>query len=166
MRLPYQALDLGVGSLGYAHAGDAGIDLRINLHPNQDPIQRFPDVKMESEADEHDHLVLLPNQRILAPTGISVEIPEGCVGFVCPRSGLAWKEGVTVANSPGVVDSGFRGEIKVILVNHGFKPYRLVKNEKIAQLVILPFVRVVPTLTPTLLDSDRGQNGFGSSGRT
>ena len=103
--------------------------------------------------------------RNLVPTGIAVQIPKGYVGYITPRSGLAHSNGITVLNSPGTIDAGFTGEIKIILINHGQAPYLIQPGERIAQLVIhkieLPWVQEVNNL-PT---SERGTNGFGSTGQ-
>ena len=103
--------------------------------------------------------------RNLVPTGIAVQIPKGYVGYITPRSGLAHGSGITVLNSPGTIDAGFTGEIKIILINHGQAPYLVQPGERIAQLVIhkveLPWVQEVNDL-PT---SERGANGFGSTGQ-
>ena len=103
--------------------------------------------------------------RTLVGTGIAAAIPEGYVGYITPRSGLAHSNGITVLNSPGTIDAGFTGEIKIILINHGQAPYLIQPGERIAQLVIhkieLPWVQEVNEL-PT---SDRGTNGFGSTGQ-
>ena len=128
--------------LHYAHAGDAGADLRA------------------AEAFE-----LKPFERALVPTGVAIALPAGYVALVHPRSGLAAKQGVTVLNAPGTVDAGYRGEIKVPLIN--LDPERTARFEvgdRIAQLVIQRYVeaRFVPALT--LPGSDRAERGFGSTG--
>ncbi|MBJ7425697.1 MAG: dUTP diphosphatase, partial [Ilumatobacteraceae bacterium] len=103
--------------------------------------------------------------RILMPTGISVAIPSGFAGFVLPRSGLALKNGVTVLNSPGLIDSAYRGEIKVILVNTDPRnPYKIMRGDRIAQLVIQPVASVLWNEVNTLDGANRG-GGFGHSGR-
>jgi dUTP pyrophosphatase len=99
------------------------------------------------------------------PTGISIAIPQGYAGFVLPRSGLALKNGVTVLNSPGLIDSAYRGEIKVVLVNTDPRnPYRISRGDRIAQLVIQPVSHVQWNEVAKLDDNDRG-GGFGHSGR-
>lgn len=126
----------------YAHAGDAGLDLRA------------------AEA-----LLIEPYERRLVPCGICLEIPTGYAGLVIPRSGLAIKHGISVVNAPGLIDSGYRGEVKVILINLDPKePFSINKGDRIAQLMLVktPLVEVEPTLS--LEDSERGLGGFGSSG--
>jgi dUTP pyrophosphatase len=124
-----------------AYAGDAGLDL--------------------ATCEELD---LAPGERAVAPTGLAVAIPEGYAGFVQPRSGLAARHGIAVVNSPGLIDSGYRGEIKVVLLNTDREqPFRAEAGERIAQLVVLavPEVRVAPV--DELPGSERGPRGFGSS---
>ena len=105
-----------------------------------------------------------PGERCLIPTGIRLQIPEGYEGQVRPRSGLAVKHGVTVANAPGTIDSDYRGEIKVILVNLSDKPYTVESKDRIAQLVIAPVLQASFQISDSLDESARGENGFGSTG--
>lgn len=125
-----------------AHPGDAGLDLAA------------------AEGCE-----LAPGGRAAVPTGVSVAIPEGHAGLVVPRSGLARRHGVTVANAPGLIDAGYRGELVVLLVNLGDAPHRIAPGERIAQLVVVPValceVREVDELPPS---DGRGEGGFGSTG--
>ena len=110
--------------------------------------------------------VIGPGQRQLVPTGFAIAVPEGVCALVLPRSGLALNFGVTVLNAPGLIDSGYRGEIKVVLVNHGHENFVYERGQRIAQLLVLP----VPELALALVDvlpaapDDRGVSGFGSSG--
>ena len=97
-------------------------------------------------------------------TGIAVAIPQGHAGLVAPRSGLAARNGISVVNGPGVVDAGYRGEINVILINHGTDPVTFARGDRIAQLVVVPVAAVVFEEVDELPDSDRGAGGFGSSG--
>ena len=110
---------------------------------------------------------LWPGQRATVATGVAVAVPEGVAGLVVPRSGLASRHGVTVLNGPGLIDPNYRGEIKVVLVNHGNDPYRGEAGDRIAQLLLVPCltpeVTIVDRLQPA--GDDRGVNGFGSSGR-
>jgi len=126
----------------YETGGSAGLDLR---------------------ADEP--VALAPGERKLVPTGLAVEIPHGYEGQVRPRSGLALRLGVGMVNAPGTIDSDYRGEVGVILVNHGREPVAFVRGERIAQLVIAPVVRAELVLVDELTDSDRGAGGFGSTGK-
>jgi dUTP pyrophosphatase len=125
----------------YETAGSAGMDLR---------------------ADEP--FTLAPGERRLVPTGLAVEIPPGFEGSVRPRSGLALRHGVGMVNAPGTVDSDYRGELGVILVNHGQVPVSFARGERIAQLVIAPVARAELELVEALSESGRGGGGFGSTG--
>lgn len=126
----------------YAHPGDAGLD----LHAAED-------------------VELAPLSRALVGTGLAIALPPGYAGFVHPRSGLAWRVGVTTANSPGTIDAGYRGEIRVILVNlDPAETARFRRGDRIAQLVVQSVPRIVLHEVQTLPGSDRGGRGFGSSG--
>ena len=118
---------------------------------------------MDLRADET--VELAPGERRLVPTGIAVAIPPGFEGQIRPRSGLALKHGLGIPNAPGTVDSDYRGEVGVILVNWGREPVRLGRGERIAQLVIAPVTRAVLQEVAELPGSDRGGGGFGSTGR-
>ncbi|MER2048985.1 MAG: dUTP diphosphatase [Solibacillus sp.] len=108
--------------------------------------------------------VLLPGEYGLIKTGLQIELPEGTEAQVRPRSGLALKHGITVLNSPGTIDAGYRGEIGVILINHGKEPFTIEKQMRIAQLVIQYVPQVFIDETDELSVTERGDNGFGSSG--
>ena len=110
-------------------------------------------------------LVLQPGQRHAVATGFAIAIPEGYEVQVRPRSGLALKHGVTCLNTPGTIDSDYRGEIKVILANLGSEPFQVVRGERIAQLVPAPVLRASLAEVDTLNDTARGEGGFGSTGR-
>ena len=126
----------------YAHPGDAGADLH------------------SAEA-----LVLEPGQRAMVSTGVSLAPPDGTVAFVVPRSGLAAKHGITVVNSPGTIDAGYRGEIKVLLLNTDLaQSFTIEPGDRIAQLIVMNFVQAKFIPAETLPGSDRGDGGFGSSG--
>jgi dUTP pyrophosphatase len=127
---------------GYSHPGDAGADL------------------ISTEA-----LTLAPGERRLVGTGVSIALPDGFAAFVVPRSGLAAKHGITIVNSPGTVDAGYRGEIKVALLNtDSAVPYDVGVGDRIAQLIVMPVARAVFIPVDTLPGSDRGAGGFGSTG--
>jgi dUTP pyrophosphatase len=126
----------------YETDGSAGLDLRAD-----EPVS------------------LAPGERALVPTGLALEIPPGFEGQVRPRSGLAARHGVGLLNAPGTVDSDYRGEVKVILVNHGRQPVRFERGERIAQLVLAPVARAVLEVVEALGDTGRGAGGFGSTGR-
>lgn len=140
--LPIKRLDPSVELPSYAYEGDAGLDLRSS-----------------------EDVVLAPLERRLISTGLAIAIPEGYAGFVQPRSGLALREGLSMANTPGLIDSHYRGELKVCAVNlDRERPIRIERGERIAQLVIqrVPLVRL--TEVDELDETDRGAGGFGSSG--
>jgi dUTP pyrophosphatase len=107
---------------------------------------------------------LAPGERVLIPTGIAVALPPGCEAQVRPRSGLAAKHGVTLLNSPGTIDSDYRGEIQVLLINLGAEPVAIERGMRVAQLVIAPVSRGQWREVTSLPDSDRGASGFGSTG--
>jgi dUTP pyrophosphatase len=109
-------------------------------------------------------LVLSPGKHALVPTGLSIAIPPGFEAQVRPRSGLASKHGVTVLNAPGTVDADYRGEIGVLLINHGDAPFTIRRGERIAQLVIAPVMRAELIPASSLSATDRGSGGFGSTG--
>lgn len=115
-------------------------------------------------AEEND-ITVAPGQTAFIGTGLAVEIPQGLVGLVYARSGLACKKGLAPANKVGVIDSDYRGEIKVALYNHGKESQTVAKGERIAQLVIVPFVFAEYEETDDLSDTARGEGGFGSTGR-
>ena len=142
--VPILRLDPDLPLPGYARPGDAGIDLMAR-----------------------SVTVLAPGGgRALVPTGVAVSLPEGCAGFVLPRSGLALKHGVTCLNTPGLIDSGYRGELKVILVNTDpSEPFTLERGERIAQLVVMAVEQVRLVEVESLEPSTRGDQGFGSTGR-
>ncbi len=125
----------------YAHPGDAGMDLC---------------------ADEAR--ILAPGEHVAVATGLRMQLPPGTEGQVRPRSGLALKHGITVLNAPGTIDEGYRGEVKVILINHGREPFEITPGMRIAQLVIAPVLQV--TVEENAIDelTVRGTGGFGSSG--
>ncbi|MBL4951170.1 dUTP diphosphatase [Neobacillus sp. YIM B02564] len=108
--------------------------------------------------------LIKPGEAELIRTGIILELPEGTEAQVRPRSGLALKHSVTVLNSPGTIDEGYRGEVKVILINHGKEEFKVEKQMRIAQMVIAPVAKVDITQVEEIADSERGAGGFGSSG--
>jgi dUTP pyrophosphatase len=118
---------------------------------------------MDLRADEPFQLA--PGERRLVPTGLALEVPPGHEGQVRPRSGLAARHGVTLVNAPGTIDSDYRGEVKVILVNLGQEPVSFARGERIAQLVVAPVTHARIELADELADSKRGTGGFGSTGQ-
>lgn len=120
---------------------------------------------MDLYADLTEDLVVHPGERILVPTGIAIALPEGFEAQIRPRSGLALKHGISLVNAPGTIDADYRGEISVILINHGREPFRLNRGERVAQMVVAPFTRVVWEERDELENTDRGAGGFGHTGR-
>ena len=114
---------------------------------------------------EEAPLILAPGQRALVPTGLSIALPPGHEAQIRPRSGLALKHGVTVLNSPGTVDADYRGEVSVLLINHGDAPFSIRRGERIAQMVIAPVVQVELVPAVSLSATERGSGGYGSTGR-
>jgi dUTP pyrophosphatase len=114
---------------------------------------------------EHAPLVLAPGRHVMVPTGLIIALPEGHEAQVRPRSGLAAKHGVTVLNAPGTVDADYRGEINVLLINHGQAPFTIKRGERIAQMVIAPVARAELIAATALPETARGSGGFGSTGR-
>ena len=110
-------------------------------------------------------MVLAPGQHALVPTGFIIALPPGFEAQVRPRSGLAAKHGVTVLNAPGTVDADYRGEVAVLLINHGEVPFTIRRGERIAQMVIAPVTRAELVAVLRLSPTDRGSGGFGSTGR-
>ena len=143
MKLEFKRLDQTVPLPERARPGDAGLDLRSNVD-----------------------VVVQPGERAMVPTGVAVAIPEGYAGFVLPRSGLAGRHGLTLANSPGLIDSGYRGELSCAVVNMDqYQPVKIARGDRIAQLVIVPVASVEPAWVKELPASARGEGGFGSTGR-
>jgi dUTP pyrophosphatase len=120
---------------------------------------------MDLYADLERDILLLPGERCLIPTGIAIALPEGYEAQVRPRSGLALRHGITMLNTPGTIDADYRGEIGVIVVNHGSEQFLVRNGERIAQLVVAPVVRAVLEEVPELDDTSRGTGGFGHTGR-
>lgn len=116
-------------------------------------------------ADLPEDIILHPGRRILVPTGIAIALPDGFEAQIRPRSGLALKHGIALVNSPGTVDSDYRGEIGVIMINHGAEPFHIKSGERIAQMVIARFIRVEWQETDELDSTCRGEGGFGHTGR-
>lgn len=120
---------------------------------------------MDVRANIDEAVVLRPLERAMIPTGLSIELPEGYEMQIRPRSGLAAKHGITVLNSPGTIDADYRGEIRVILVNLSNEEFRIEAGERIAQMVVARHEQVEWELTEELAESERGQGGFGSTGK-
>lgn len=142
MNLRVRRLDPRAVLPARAYEGDAGLDLHA-LQP----------------------IVLGPGERASIPTGVAVEIPEGCAGLVLPRSGLAARHGIALVNAPGLIDSGYRGEIRVLLLNTDrVHPYDLAPGDRIAQLLVIRHEIATAVEVDELTGSERGTGGFGSSG--
>lgn len=141
VRVAVHRLDPALPLPAYARPGDAGLDLHA------------------AEA-----VILAPGARVLVPTGIALAIPDGYAGFVLPRSGLALNRGVTVLNAPGLIDAGYRGEVKVLLVNHDARPVTVERGDRVAQLVVQRVEPAELVETDDLPPSPRGAGGFGSTG--
>lgn len=133
----------------YETEGAAGADIRANLPP----------------ADREAGLTLAPMERRVVPTGLRVEIPRGYEMQIRPRSGLAFKHGITLPNTPGTIDSDYRGPLGVILVNLGDQPYTIHHGDRIAQMIVAPVVQVRLQVVEALDRTARGEGGFGSTGR-
>jgi dUTP pyrophosphatase len=142
MRLPFKRLDPDASLPLQAHPGDAGLDLSSAV-----------DVEVG------------PGERALVPTGLAVAIPEGHAGLLLPRSGLASRHGLTLANAPGLIDAGYRGEVTCAVVNlDRDQSVKIRRGERIAQLVVVALPQVAPEWAEELPASQRGEGGFGSSG--
>jgi dUTP pyrophosphatase len=141
MQIPLKRLDPGLPAPVHAHTGDAGVDLHAA-----------------------ESTTLTPGEFRAVPTGIAVAIPQGYVGLIAPRSGLAVRHGMSLVNTPGVLDAGYRGEILAILINHGPEPVSLERGDRIAQLVVVPVAVQEFVEVDELPDSSRGPGGFGSTG--
>jgi dUTP pyrophosphatase len=141
IELPVRRLRADAVLPSQAYAGDAGFDL--------------------AACDRHE---LGPGERAVVPTGLAVAIPEGHGGFVLPRSGLAARSGITIVNAPGLIDSGYRGEVQVVLLNTDRRePFVVEPGMRIAQLVVLPVAEIEPVELEELPETERGIRGFGSS---
>jgi dUTP pyrophosphatase len=121
---------------------------------------------MDLYAELAEDLVLSPGERTLVPTGIALEIPEGYEAQIRPRSGLALRHGITLVNSPGTIDPDYRGEIALIVINHGTEPFRIKSGDRIAQMVFSRFVRAEFTEVSELGKTVRGEGGFGHTGKS
>ena len=141
MTVKFRRIDPSAELPTYAHPGDAGMDIR-----------------------SIEDLVIDPGARKLVRTGLVMMLPPGYEAQVRPRSGLALKNGVTVLNTPGTIDEGYRGEVGVVLANFGSEPFRIEKGSKIAQIVVAPCTRAEIEETVEIDSTERGEGGFGSTG--
>jgi dUTP pyrophosphatase len=142
MHVPFKRLDPEAGLPAAAHPGDAGLDLRAAIE-----------------------IEVGPGERAMIPTGVAVAVPDGYAGLVLPRSGLASRKGLTLANAPGLIDAGYRGEVTCAVVNlDRDQPVKILKGDRIAQLLIVAIPSVDPGWAEELPGSPRGSGGFGSTG--
>jgi len=113
---------------------------------------------------EGEHIDIMPGRRALVPTGLKIALPPGFEAQIRPRSGLALKNGITCLNSPGTIDADYRGEVGVILINHGWESFRIKRGDRIAQMVVAPVTQAIWMETDDLGETTRGEGGFGSTG--
>ena len=146
--------DLTVAIIRLAHADGLSLPAYATEHA----------AGMDLAAAVTDPVVLEPGARALIPTGIALALPPGYEAQIRPRSGLALRHGIGVLNSPGTIDADYRGEVGVILINHGDQPFTVERGMRIAQMVVAPYTRVAWNLTESLDQSTRGEGGFGSTG--
>ena len=139
-------------------------NIEINYTNNAPTYQSHEAAGADIKADINSTITVKPLERVLVPTGIFLEIPTGYEAQVRPRSGLSAKHGVTILNSPGTIDSDYRGEIKIILINLGSEEFIINNGDRIAQLVIAPVVQANFVKKEILNSSNRGSGGFGSTG--
>ena len=140
--IPIKRLTNNAAIPAYAYEGDAGMDMRAT-----------------------ESVTLQPFERAMVPTGVAIALPEGYAGFVLPRSGLASKHGISIVNAPGLIDSNYRGELKVVMVNTDpHDAFTIEAGDRVAQLVVMPVPAVTFVESDTLSETVRGEGGFGSSG--
>jgi dUTP pyrophosphatase len=150
--------------------GAVKIDIRQLPHGEGLPLPAYQSsqaagLDLLAAVPEDAPLMLAPGKHAMVPTGLAIALPAGFEAQVRPRSGLAAKHGVTVLNSPGTIDADYRGEISVILINHGEAPFEIRRGERIAQMVIAPVVQAQLVPVTNLSSTGRGSGGFGSTGR-
>lgn len=145
MEVKIKKLSQNAAVPSYATSGSAGMDLCALLE---------------------EEITLAPGARTLVPTGLSLEMPEGIAALIYARSGLAIKHGIVPANCVGVIDSDYRGEVKVGLINQSDEPYTVKPGERIAQMIFTPVIQAELTVTDSLSETSRGSGGFGSTGRS
>ena len=146
------------------------LDIRLLPHGEGLPLPAYQSahaagLDLLAAVPENAPLVLAPGKHAMVQTGLAIALPEGFEAQVRPRSGLAARHGVTVLNAPGTIDADYRGEIQVILINHGAEPFAIRRGERIAQMVIAPVVKAELVLAVSLSTTDRGSGGYGSTGR-
>lgn len=141
--------DRAVALPSYETAGAAGADIRANLPPDR----------------RDEGFTLAPMQRAICPTGLRLQIPEGFEVQIRPRSGLALKHGISLPNTPGTIDSDYRGPLGVLLINFSDQPYRIAHGDRIAQMIVAPVLRAAFEVVAGLEQTARGEGGFGSTGK-
>jgi dUTP pyrophosphatase len=146
------------------------IDVRVLPHGEGLPLPAYQTafaagLDLLAAVPDDAPVVLAAGRHAMVPTGLSIALPEGYEAQVRPRSGLAAKHGVTVLNAPGTVDADYRGEVCVLLINHGIAPFTIRRGERVAQMVIAAVVRADLGIAPSLTTTQRGSGGFGSTGR-
>ena len=138
----------------------------IKLHPDAKPPMYQTDQSVGADLTSIEHVNIEPGQFRLVKTGIAVELPRGTEMQIRPRSGLAFKHGVTVLNAPGTIDTDYRGEVGVLLINHGTTIFKVCKGDRIAQAILAKAILVNYRQVKELSDTDRGAGSFGSTGRS
>ncbi|MEP6343589.1 MAG: dUTP diphosphatase [Maricaulaceae bacterium] len=149
----------------------------MSLYVELKPLEHFGDLALpayetvlaagadlRAAVDANQPMILKPGERALVPTGFAMALPAGYEAQIRPRSGLAYKHGVTCLNTPGTIDADYRGEVKVLLINHGQEPFTINRGERIAQMVIAPITQPEFTRVDILSETARGEGGFGSTG--
>jgi dUTP pyrophosphatase len=152
------------------HPGNIAIDVHVLPHGEGLPLPAYQTahaagLDLLAAVPDDAPVVLAPGRHAMVPTGLSIALPEGYEAQVRPRSGLAAKHGVTVLNSPGTIDADYRGEVCVLLINHGPAPFTIRRGERVAQMVIAAVVRADLAVAASLTTTQRGSGGFGSTGR-
>lgn len=148
--------DLAVGVVRLPHARDLPLPRYETIHS--------AGMDLLAAIGENEKITLQNGERALVPTGLKLHLPDSYEAQVRPRSGLALKHGVTVLNAPGTIDADYRGEVAVVLINHGAAPFEITRGMRIAQLVVAPVTRVRLEERDTLSETERGAGGFGSTG--
>lgn len=148
--------------------GRIGVDICLEPHAEGLPMPAYEtehSAGMDLRAAISESVVLAPRERRLLPTGIRIALPPGTEAQIRPRSGLAAKHGISLVNAPGTIDADYRGEIKVILINHGSEPFTISRGDRIAQMIVAPVVRAELRRVDALDETSRGAGGFGHTGK-
>jgi len=142
------------------------VDVKNSSSNDLPQFQTKQSAGMDLRANLEEPIVLLPGKWVLVSTGLQIALPSGYEAQIRPRSGLAYKYGITVLNSPGTIDADYRGEVKVMLVNHGKEPFTIEHGERIAQMVVAQFTQFEWNAVESLDETERGSGGFGSTGKS